>query len=105
MEEEEEIEDGLNGIEEEEEEEEDDEPIEDSEEEIFSSSKHRTLSHHEGANLNGQSHLGKLLAHCKFIQEDLSNKMVKKSACLCHHPTFQNSGGTVLYRPYVVISV
>lgn len=63
MEEEEEIEDGLNGIEEEEEEEEDDEPIEDSEEEIFSSSKHRTLSHHEGANLNGQNHLGKLSEH------------------------------------------
>ncbi|KAK3864943.1 hypothetical protein Pcinc_029407 [Petrolisthes cinctipes] len=60
MEEEEEIEDRLNGIEEEEEEEEeedDDEPIEDSEEEIFSSSKHRTLSHHEGPNLNGQNHL------------------------------------------------
>lgn len=69
MEEEEEIEDGLNGIEEEEEEEEeDDEPIEDSEEEIFSSSKHRTLSHHEGANLNGQNHLGKLLERTEYVK-------------------------------------
>lgn len=63
-EEEEEVEDGLNGIEEEEdeeeeEEEEEDEPMEDSdEEEIFSSSKHRSLPHHECSNLNGQNHIG-----------------------------------------------
>ena len=53
----------MNGMEEEEDDDDDDdedeEPLEDSdEEEIFSSSKHRTLSH-EGANLNGQNHLGK----------------------------------------------
>ncbi|KAK7082982.1 hypothetical protein SK128_007837 [Halocaridina rubra] len=53
----------INGMEEEdddddEDEDEDEDPVEESdEEEIFSSSKHRTLSH-EGANLNGQNHIG-----------------------------------------------
>lgn len=57
-EEEEEAEADMNGIEEEDDDDDDEEAVEDSdEEEIFSSSKHRTLSH-EGANLNGQNHLG-----------------------------------------------
>ncbi|XP_068241131.1 uncharacterized protein [Palaemon carinicauda] len=57
-EEEEEVEADMNGIDEEDDDDDDEDAVEDSdEEEIFSSSKHRTLSH-EGSNLNGQNHIG-----------------------------------------------